>query len=887
MDDYNVQLILEALGNLDSKLSSTNANLSSALSGMQGSSLAGLAERQTGPVAPSHTLPSLLSPQGSQVPSMVSTSMDRQELAALRTDLSRVRSAQSAGILPPELNRQISSQLDEMLSKVKREISGKFEDLSKATDAEAQQEILIEIEGTSALVQELQATKNTLGQSTDRMSKSIIGVISSFVSAMAVQQYIMMRTVQQPYQYQTLPALSAMGNTGMMGEVMSGAYGAQESVLQSYRSMTVQGSMAGFGALGAAALRGLGPGGLLLGGVAGTLAGGAIGNFAKDGVAGLLAGGMDDKAFNMELGKRILNPQQYAQNFFMPTLQARMGLGLGLGENTAAAELSGLTSIGAKALGYDAVTSGQLIGSYLSTLSPNLVPRTQAESAELLDRTAQLESFGMSKDMVMGVFGEISRAGSEDYDRSLGRLLFATSENGEITNFTANVLVPALSRVVESRAIQNIAKSSEQVERETAGLFSFFKNSGTNLGTMLSANPEMMNQVFGMLNQVGETALQDPALMLYLNRMGLSFSDVVTGDPRALMLPMQAFAQQAQYKPDGSIDLDSAASVSSVVGFLTMSGIGVNLSSFNLAAQMMEALKRGDVTGAESISEQLELQSTEGILRQLVERLDTIATSAGGETMINIVEQTNRFYELMEDHMAEMNELQTTMISVLSNTESIAESVKSASEEMIRQIQKITGTAVEDWSSDEGILVGTPAGVPVTPIGSSFALEEGRNAELLAHTTLLGMNQPSTYGIGRDFRVALVNTDTNETFTRTIGDLETTMGANWWREIGLSGNPTPSGFATGGFTGMGSRLDPVGVVHGGEYVISDNNVTGNRNTLERMQSGERFDEMSSFGTTQMGDTIRVTLEFSNVNPEEIINAAKISARKVLYDERLI
>jgi hypothetical protein len=98
-----------------------------------------------------------------------------------------------------------------------------------------------------------------------------------------------------------------------------------------------------------------------------------------------------------------------------------------------------------------------------------------------------------------------------------------------------------------------------------------------------------------------------------------------------------------------------------------------------------------------------------------------------------------------------------------------------------------------------------------------------------------------------------------------------------------------SEFATGGYTGLGNRIEPVGVVHGGEYVISDNRVTGNRRTLERMQSGENFDEImgSSPGNFSGGEKIRVVMEFSNTNPSAIISAAKSSMRQLLLSERLI
>jgi hypothetical protein len=93
--------------------------------------------------------------------------------------------------------------------------------------------------------------------------------------------------------------------------------------------------------------------------------------------------------------------------------------------------------------------------------------------------------------------------------------------------------------------------------------------------------------------------------------------------------------------------------------------------------------------------------------------------------------------------------------------------------------------------------------------------------------------------------------------------------------------------ATGGFTGIGGRLEPVGIVHGGEYVISDTRVPGNRITLDRMMSGENFDEQTSALTNSENGNITVTLEFSNTNPSAIIDAAVNASRNMLQSERIL
>ena len=108
-----------------------------------------------------------------------------------------------------------------------------------------------EEERESTLVATMQQLISALSQlgaeseaSSQKQSTTIAGLISSVVGALSVQQFLMMRYVQQPYQYETLPALGAMGSTGMMGDALSGAYGAQESALQGFREFGVGGSFA-------------------------------------------------------------------------------------------------------------------------------------------------------------------------------------------------------------------------------------------------------------------------------------------------------------------------------------------------------------------------------------------------------------------------------------------------------------------------------------------------------------------------------------------------------------------------------------------------------------------------------------------------------------------
>lgn len=826
---------------------------------------------------------------------------------------------------------QMQQQLQNELSKVQRELtsavgsvtgtqpidqniigsmgnvrpSGTPSGASQGTEAES-------ITVVKELINPMNRLETTIRESAQKTTSSFGQIAASLIGAMSVNQYIMTRFVSQPYQYITQPALSTVGTTGMMGGALSSAYGAQESVLQEYRGMGVR----GLGAIGGAL-------GFSFGGVAGGLAGGILGTVAgsvfQDPIANMLSAGMQEDAFETALGREMLDPQKYVENFFRPTLQARMGLGLGGGPIVE--DLAAFTNEGSRSLGYDATVVGQMMGNYLSILSPNLsntLEDTKEETGQnIIDVTAGLEGFGMSRDMIFSVMSDISRAGSQDYQQSLGSLLLATADDGEITNYTANVLVPALSKVVESRAIQNIAKSSEEVTRETAGLFSFFKNSDTNLGKMLSANPEMMDKIFGMLNQVGEQAIQDPALMLYLNRMGLSFSDVVTGDPRAMMMPLQSFANMAEYNADGGINLDSASSISSILGFLTATGIGVNTGTFNIAAEMMSTLNQGGTVSMSDLEEKLRAESPEGqivdILDQLRQRLDTIAGTEGAQVARDRAEQANTFYNLMEQNLNEIRAIQEVIKTAFSDTEKINDALTLAGAAIIRKFGEIAGFSEAELSSlsegaaglfdaESAINIKRSAGVSgegtTEAIGQGevfgnaldilddlrYSLDQGKINELYAlvqNNPILRNQEAIAPLVERGLILdaeGIANIQSRENLIDYLQDI--------YPDINNLQDMVPVGFSTGGYTGVGTRLDPVGVVHGGEYVISDNNVSGNMNTLNRIQSGESLDEYSPEFSSS-GDMIRVMLEFSNTNPQAIINAAKASARQLLIDERIL
>jgi len=1042
------------------------------------------------------------------------------------------------GAVDPEKKQELrkifesfAGRSGEGLETLRGQLKKTEEKLEQPASPEEQEQNETLVNALRELISTLEKSGESLEVSSNNQAKSIAGLVSSVIGALSVQQFAAMKYISQPYQYQTQPALQMMGNTGMMGEALSGAFGAQEAVLQSYREFGGSvggniGGLLGFGA-GSYLTRGLSRAGLpgmvgaavITGGAAAAVSYLGTRGGSSDFIADRLGGKTAEEAFNANFAATMLNAQRFSQEFLLPTMPARVNLDFlkEPGINQAAA-LGELSTLGARTLGYDAVMNAQILSSGLSMLRPNVGfydpfdmasgqqgIRTEGGARGMVETVAQLEGFGMTKESALGLLSSFSAAGSEDLTRSLDMVLAATSSGGDLSNFSVNVLAPALAKVVESRSIQAIAKSSEEVEKETVSFAAFFKNSDTALGRMLGASPELMSNMFGMLDQVGDTALQDPALMLFLNRMGVSYSDVLRGSPETLMRPMELFSQYADYDPSGNIDRDSMNTISSTVGFLQSMGIGVNRQTMNLTLSMFEALQKngGTFSPGEATAriEELFNASPEGrlpsILEQLNARLGEIAGSPNANIIRNTVRETNTFFELMTRNAGAIEVIQSQVQEMLSNGNAMQTLLLTAAISSINEIRRIAGIEgqitpdtfnrllqeirdrnaaelAEETARREAAAAAAAAAATAnttttttttttdasaaqgnTPptLGASTTVNNQRfpqfefydnhelpnqeelqnarraftrgfsGADSMYTTNLFSDTRRSDFGgfvpgvedftipkevtLGRiaasnaaaarnvnefrraneagisetpddsmfpeerplytresfneRYRVSGPNTQellknsfnfSLETLTRQMGTLDINSFINPLdglfegrntdvpfsmvdvsairEEMGRTGVTPPAilesferaqrgyvltllrnfseqnpgsedveelinristmfEFATGGYTGVGTRLDPVGVVHGGEYVISDNNVKGNFNTLERMQAGEKMDDASVFfpNTSYSDDVIRVTLEFSNTNPQEIINAARMSAFSMLREERLI
>lgn len=531
------------------------------------------------------------------------------------------------------------------------------------------------------------------GENQERGSRGLANAISGIAGALMVQQIASMRLISQPYQYITQPALSTLSTMGAMGDVLSSGLSAQESVLQEYRSMAPQ-LGGGMGAFVGSAIGGV-PG-AVIGGMVGSLAGTVfnepIANFIDD-----ATGNMSEKAFEMAIGQKFINAEQYGQ--FVRGAMTPM-LGLGLQDDLVGGLTQGLGTA-AMMMNYGPEVMSQIMTSYQTSLPSSVIREDRRFSADVEDPltergriiglanlTASLESRGMSREASLDLYSTISRSGSQDIIQSVSDLLISATAAGQSDDYTLNVLVPALARVTESRSIRNIARSSEEVEKGTSEMFAYMSRSGR-LGDMISKNPDaVLSQIFGMISQTSEAALNDPARMMFLNNLGVSFMDVVTENENVLYKPLEFFANLASFSPNGEINRDE--SLFAILQMLNVMGISLSGANIQYGFELLEATISGDQEKVNSVLD--EIAKTDPLTR-IAESVEALVGTDKGDLLSGLTTQSEQFFSAMAENEANMNVLLQAMQGLMSDSSRISTAVQSASVSYIDALIKMLENA--------------------------------------------------------------------------------------------------------------------------------------------------------------------------------------------------
>jgi hypothetical protein len=376
-----------------------------------------------------------------------------------------------------------------------------------------------------------------------------LGFISNVMGTLAVGQLTSRFFIQDPFQYDTVPALQAMGQTGDAGAMLSEALMA-EAQYDASLNQTAFGI--GTGAIvGGTAMfaRGNVLGGLATGAFGALAAAGGISGNASDFLQNI--GIAQDDIVETQLARQVVDAGRVSDLY----TSSRAGLlQVGAGPNLG---FSGSASGGNAFLenlvtGREAVTgmtlremgvSSEEAGRRLSAASMQLRGRDEALS-QAVETTGVMETlFGMDAGTSLGVLSSIQRAGvnPDEYVNTFYQSMGAVSdETGYVSGFAANVLVPALNQVLESTSIQNASRSAEELTREVYG-FRQTLAGNDRLGELIDANPEVYSGIYANMQQTIKQGAQDPATLGFYRSLGLSYEEIYSGSPEVAVRTINSF----------------------------------------------------------------------------------------------------------------------------------------------------------------------------------------------------------------------------------------------------------------------------------------------------------------------------------------------------------
>jgi hypothetical protein len=528
--------------------------------------------------------------------------------------------------LDPEQKKGIDNKLSDLMKGMKDDLKTEFEVLQKLTkeyeevaanpNSTDQDRLLASkrMNSQAALIDEMSNVLESFSRANANSLSNVIDTITKFVAVFAVGSWATRALIQEPYRFETAPALNVLGNQGELGGVLSSALGTLEGYKVELNQTTAQ---IGFGAMMAGASWG-GPLGLAVAGAG--LGASALGltGFADDlWMAG--PGKNEDEILGNQLAMQIANPQRLIQNMTasLPGLLQSGEDNLGYLREGEERELGSTGNVVLdRLLGFERDAEGNMtpkagglmslgyspdeVGAMYSGATTSLIGDNKSLEASTLLAGQVGRAFGSDPGQALSLMGTAQRYGSRDVGQSLLTTMSSVAnEDGKISNFAQAVLVPALMQVIESTAIQNLARSSEDIEESVLSLRANIAGTNTNLGKLMETNPQAFARIYNTLQQATATALDDPAMMAFSLMNGSTFNEIINKDPIVAMrnLEIAALGQGMTYEQMGSKEtwenMDGAA-VSRLMQGANISRIG----DMPMVMQLLQAIgQRGGTTG--------------------------------------------------------------------------------------------------------------------------------------------------------------------------------------------------------------------------------------------------------------------------------------------------
>lgn len=791
------------------------------------------------------------------------------DMDLVRSDVRVARSHRAMGGEVSELPiyQDLLSNKEEIESQLAELHKSFNEERTKGTPEgrQAAREIATQIASTTNLRAELtNILEHSAGQQSSSFNK-VMSFVSTLASTLGAASLVSRFAISEPYRFETQPGLNIMGQQGQMGAVLGSAF----SELESYQyelDQTAFGTGAGMFATGMAGMFMPGASGLARAG-AGALALGGVGIGAM-GLTGtthefLSAAGLskdEDEIMGQALAKQFSNPARLVGEFQnsrmgLYAMGGRAGDDFGMLSGPRAAGSTGNTYLDQilggdgdllRSLGYNRESLGALGSSAAMRLRG-----TEEELPGLARFAGEIGGvYGMGDDAVISGLATAQRFGSQDaaatYSRYAG--VFA-DESGGISEYSMNVLQPALLQVTESMAIRNLARSTEELEKEVTTFGRTVITGEGRLSELAQVNPEIIGKMLQGLQQASAMGSTDPAVAALDMSLGASVTDIFLGRANVGANRLQNIINQGGFagKEFGSADefLNSTGGVTTFRAAQSLMGMDPQstLAMIELAMQGNLLSPTGEMS-----------ESALEVERQA--RGESIVGSDPGELSRSLSEQVDEFLSIQTTLMPQLLDLQNSLMEFLNNPNFVT----IMTDFINAQAANFESIAAE-WEAKNNL-------------GGS-----GDIMELLSNTGI-----PTAYAdLTRLFRD---NPGAEEEWSATVSGLPRDISQEQFNETygnfvdGYSGESR----SIGGFTGGGGRHQSVGTVHAGEYVISSDNVAGNRAALDRIQSGEKIG--SSSVTQGAGNVTYVTMKIHGASREEILNDARRVTEEYIVRNRL-
>lgn len=801
------------------------------------------------------------------------------------------RSRKRIGVPLTEEERTVFRRDRDALAQRIEEVTKRFELASDPDERRA-----LGLEGTSLSNQYVEV-KNVLGENAKENKTALektINAVTSLMGILSVSTVATRVALTDPFRFQTMPAIGAIGQQGEVGALLAQGLQTQEQYKLSWNQMAMGagistmasgiGGLAGaFGTPGGARMSGSGlgssVGSLVTGGLL-TMLGGT------GGMAGLLQSmklaKTDQEIMGATIGQALLDPSRQMGLFqtarpgllamgaggaqdlgflYNEDAAARMGSSTGNrfldqifygggGALTGASGASFSQGDQLRRLGFDS----NRFAEFLSTAALSLSGRNAPVSSQTVQAARVAGGFGISESAALNLFTLAQGAGVSNPLAAVNRAVGAGAVGGDATPFTVTAITTAILSATQSLKLQNIARNSDELASQVANLGNMMFNSDTPLGDILKDNPQEFMKLVNSLSAGAKMSLENPSLMAFDLSLGTSLEDIITGNPNVVMSRLQFGLNAPGVQGVDFSDMGAVTGNMSALTMMMMMKQFTGINDIQTLGSLLNMVREGKSWDSKEVSDLMEQAGAESIDAKVLAVVD----SKVGTLTASFAAQVDAMNLATATVMYATQRISTELLEYM-NTDKFLKDAQLGIDKIMEMISKLLSPSEKGNIFKQVLgLGGTPNYQAVTEEHLSSLTDFGRTAELASAQARLN-SWWSAYGWE-----GKAPTLTMEQLPAFLNDQQGFMAM-----LRQSANTSSGGRATGGYTGTGNALQGVDFVHGGEFVISSQHVERNRQLLERIQSGEDMSGLQGSSVTNSGDSVTLTMRFSGLSEDQI------------------